>query len=803
MKFTINWLKKHLDTTASDEQICETLTNIGLELEEFEDVAAAYAPFKVAYVEKAEDHPDSDHLHICDVKTEDGIIQVVCGAPNARTGMKGIFAPNGSYIPGLDLKLKKTKIRGVESNGMLVSEREMCLSDEHEGIIEVDNHHEIGTPMAKVFGLDEKIVEIGLTPNRADCAGVRGIARDLVAAGLGTLKPLDDAPVAGTFPCPIEVKIEDHDGCDMFCGRLIKNVKNGDSPMWLQNMLKAVGLRPISALVDITNLMTMDLDRPLHVFDADKLQGDVIIRKTNGGEKIDALNDKSYEVVADAVGFFDDSGLISLGGTVGGISTSCEESTVNVFVESAYFKPMRIARSGRDMGIPSDARYRFERGIDPEFTRSGMEVATKLILELCGTDATEVSEVLQVGDVPKWQRVIDFDPAYTLKLCGIDVPYDEQISILERLGFGIEKVADDHYRVSPPSWRGDVEGKVDLTEEVARIYGFDKIEPVSVRSEKAVTSPAETLKLNRSRKARAAMTAAGLSECVTWSFMNKDLARAFGSNDNPALTLCNAISSELDQMRPSILSNLIEAAGRNADRGYADVSLCEVGPVFRSSKADGQDYMAAGIRAGNKAPRHWSSDVLERGADAYDAKADAIAVLEACGAPASNARISNDAPEYFHPGRSGVLRLGKNTIAQFGEIHPAILDQMGIKTPVCGFEVFLENIPQPRNKGTARKLLGLSQFQPLSRDFAFVVKDDVSADDLVAAAKQGDKKLITDAAVFDIYKGKGIEDGYKSVALSVTIEPKEETLSDAQLEGIMNNVIDSVANRCGGALRSL
>lgn len=801
MKFTINWLKKHLDTTASDKEICNTLTNIGLELENFEDKAEVFAPFKVAYVEKAEDHPDSDHLHVCHVKTENGTVQVVCGAPNARTGMKGVFAPSGSYIPGLDVTLKKSKIRGIESNGMLVSEREMCLSNEHNGIIEVDDKYAIGTPMAEIFGLDEKLVEINVTPNRADCAGVRGIARDLVAAGLGTLKPLDDTPVKGTFPCPITVKIEDTDGCNLFCGRLIKNVKNDPSPMWLQNMLKAVGLRPISALVDITNLMTMDLDRPLHVFDADKLKGNIIVRKTKGGEKIDALNDKSYEVIPNAVGFFDDSGLISIGGTVGGVSTCCEEDTVNVFVESAYFNPMRIARAGRDMGIPSDARYRFERGIDPEFTKPGLEVATKLILELCGTKETQVSEIMQAGNIPAWQRTIDFDPAYTLKLCGVNVPADEQISILKRLGFGVEKASGNLFKVSPPSWRGDIEGKPDLTEEVSRIYGFDNIEPVSVRSEKAVTAPAETLKLSRARKARSAMAVAGFSECVTWSFMNKNLANAFGSNDNPSLTLCNPISSELDQMRPSILPNLIEAAGKNADRGYNDVALCEVGPVFRSSKPDGQDYMAAGIRAGNKVPRHWAKDMQERSVDAYDVKADALAVLEACGAPTANAQISKDAPEYFHPGRSGVLRLGKNVIAQFGEIHPAILDQMGIKTPMAGFEVFLENIPQPRSKGTSKPLLELSPFQPLTRDFAFVVKDEVSSEDLVRAAKSGDKQLITNAYVFDIYKGKGIEDGHKSAAISVTIEPKDATLSDEQLDNLMNNVIDAVANKCGGTLR--
>ena len=800
MKFTINWLKRHIDTHASDEDICKKLTDIGLELEEFEDKAAAFEPFKVALIEKAEKHPDADKLKVCTVKTADGSTQVVCGAPNARTGMKGIFAPDKTYIPGLEITLKKTKIRGIESNGMMVSEKEMCLSDEHNGIIEVDDKYEIGTPMAEVFGIDDKLVEIGLTPNRADCAGVRGIARDLVAAGLGTLKEQDESAVAGTFKSPIDVKIED-DGCHVFYGRMIKGVKNCPSPKWLQDMLASIGLRSISALVDITNLMTMDQTRPLHVFDADKLSGDIVVRTTKQGETLESLDDKTYTVIDGAVGITDDSGLIGLGGIVGGVSTGVTDETVNVFVESAYFEPMRIARAGRDMGVSSDARYRFERGVDPEFVATGMEMATRLILDICGDERSEISDVVKAGSEPQWKRSIDFDPAFTQKLCGVLVETTEQVNILERLGFDVSK-SGDKFSVSPPSWRGDVEGAADLVEEVVRIYGFENIEAISVRSDSAVSEPAETLNLSRSRTARAAMTAAGLNECVTWSFMPKALAENFGSNDNAALTLSNPISSELDQMRPSILPNLIEAAGRNATRGFTDVALCEVGPVFRTSKANGQDYMAAGIRAGDKTPRNWSGDAPERGVDAYDAKADALAVLAACGAPAGNAQVSRDAPDYYHPGRSGVLRLGKNVIAQFGEIHPAVLEEMGIKTAVVGFEVFLENIPAPRKKnGTAKTLLKLSAFQPVIKDFAFVVKDEVNANDLIRAAKSADKKLIVDAEIFDIYTGKGIEDGHKSLALSITIQPLEATLTEEQIEEIMANVIDAAANKCGGALR--
>lgn len=801
MKFTVSWLKRHLDTNADGQSLCDKLTSIGLEVESFEDKAALYAPFKVAYVESVEQHPDADKLRVCQVKTENETLQVVCGAPNARTGMKGIFAPDGTYIPGLNVTLKKTKIRGVESNGMLVSEREMCLSDEHEGIIEVDEKFEVGTPMADVFGLSDQLIEIGLTPNRVDCAGVRGIARDLAAAGLGTLKALDESPVKGTFDSPVNVKIEDTDGCSLFLGRMFRNIKNGPSPQWLQDMLKSVGLRPISALVDITNLVTLEYSRPLHVYDADKLKGDIVVRSTKEGESFDALNDKSYTMKDGYVGITDESGLIGLGGIVGGVSTGCEEDTVNVFLEAAFFTPIRIARAGRALQIESDARYRLERGVDPEFTATGIEIATKLILELCGTDKTEISHVVTAGKIPEWKRTITFDPTLVKKLCGVDVAADKQVEILENLGFSV-KADGAGLSVQPPSWRWDIEGKADLAEEIVRIYGFENIEAVSVRSDGAVTAPAETETLNRVRRARAAMTVRGLEECVTWSFMPRDRAKAFGSNDNPALQLANPISSELDQMRPSILPNLIEAAGRNADRGFSDIGLCEVGPAFRTQKVGGQDMVAAGVRVGAKAAKHWASSEESRTVDLYDAKADALAVLGACGGPADSARVSRDAPSYYHPGRSGALALGKNVLAYFGEIHPAVLEDMGVKGPVVGFEVFVEKIPAPRKKdGTAKPLLKLSAFQPLSRDFAFLVDGKVEADTLVRAALSADKALITEARVFDIYTGKGVDPGKKSVALAVTIQPVEKTLNDQDIEALSQKIIDAVAEKAGGVLR--
>lgn len=801
MKFTLSWLKRHLETNASLEEICTALTNIGLELESLDDPAATYGAFKVAYVQSAERHPDADKLQVCTVKDEHGTHQVVCGAHNAKAGMYGIFAPEGSYIPGLDFTLKKTKIRGVESNGMLVSEKEMMLSEDHDGIIELDGEPEIGTPMAKIFGLDDPIIEINLTPNRADCAGVYGIARDLAAAGLGTLKTLDSQAVKGTFTSKIGVSIEDTDGCPLFLGREIRGLKNGPSPKWFQQLLKAVGLRPISALVDITNFMSQEHARPLHVYDADKLSGDITVRETRGGESLEALNDKSYENVnAGAIGITDGPGLIGLGGIVGGTSTGSTDETANVFVEAAYFNPARIARTGRDMSIISDARYRFERGVDPEFTATGMELATKLIIEFCGGEA---SEIVQAGKMPEWTREVSYDPAYVEQLIGLPIDETRQFEILNALGFSVDGSATP-YTITPPSWRGDVFGAADIVEEVIRIVGFDQIPAISVHGENTGTV-AETPLLSKARKARAAMSARGLNECVTWSFMKTQYARSFGLNDNAqiaSLTLKNSISSEIDTMRPSILPNLIQAAMSNEARGFGDVALCEIGPVFESVQPDGQKIMASGIRAGNNAARHWSDGNSARAVDTYDAKADAIAALEAAGAPAAGAQVSRDVPDYYHPGRSGALKLGKNVLAYFGEIHPAILEEMDAKSPVVGFEVFLENIPASKKKsGTEKSYLKLEPLQPVGRDFAFLVDETVAAGEILRTVKAADKALITDVSIFDVYKGKGVEDGKKSVALNVVLQPKDETLKDADIEAISKKITDSVLEKLGGVLR--
>lgn len=792
MKFTLGWLKEHLDTEASLNEITDKLTALGLELEGVEDPGEKFAPFNVAYVESAEKHPDADRLKVCIVDTGSEKIQVVCGAPNARTGMKAIFAPAGSYVPGTDMVLKKGKIRGEESNGMLVSEREMGLSDEHDGIIDLPEDTAVGTPFTDVFDMNDPVIDIALTPNRADCAGIRGIARDLAAAGMGTLKPLKNDPVKGNGKSSVGVKISAPEQCPLFMGRLIKGIENKESPTWMQNRLKAIGLRPISALVDITNYVSIDLCRPLHVYDADLLKGDIDVRLAEGGESFDALNDKTYTLTEGMTAITDDSGVLGLGGIVGGVSTGCTEGTKNVFLECAYFDPYAIAKTGRALQVDSDARYRFERGADPEFTIEGIEIATQMILDLCGGEA---SDVVQAGDVPSWKRDIEFDPAFTKKLSGMDVPSDQQVSILESLGFAVNGSA-----VTPPPWRGDVMGKPDLVEEVIRVVGYDKIEAISVRSTDAISTSAETVGITRARLARSALAARGLSESVTWSFMSKELATEFGSNDN-ALTLSNPINSEWDHMRPSILPNLIQAAVSNSDKGNGDVALFEVGPTFQSVKPDGQQIVATGLRYGDAGDRHWSGAEANRSNDVYDVKADAVAALAAMGAPTGNLQTAREASDYFHPGRSAVLKLGKNVMAQFGEIHPAILDQMDIKGNVVGFEVFLDAIPTAKRKGPAKPLLQASAFQPVERDFAFIVDENVEVETMTRAAIGAERNLISNVSVFDIYQGKGVDDGKKSVAINVTLQPVKQTLTDSEIEGISQKIIDAVSSKTGAALR--
>ena len=800
MKFTLNWLKEHLETTATAETIAATLTGLGLEVESLHDRAASLRPFITARVVSAEPHPNADKLKVCKVDTGSEVLQVICGAPNARSGMKGVFARAGTTVPGTGLLLKATMIRGVESNGMLCSMREMGLSDEHEGIIDLPAEAPIGVPFAKVLGLDDPIFEIKLTPNRQDCLGVRGIARDLVAAGLGTLKPLDTAPVPGAFASPLGVRLDftaaTANACPLFIGRYVRGVKNGPSPAWLQDRLRAIGLRPISTLVDITNLVTFDLGRPLHVFDADAVAGGIHARLGKPGERFTALDGKEYAVDADMCVICDDDGVLGLGGVMGGEPSGVTADTINVFIEAALFDPVRTAATGRKLGINSDARYRFERGVDPAFARPGMEVATRLVLALCGGEA---SELVIAGAEPAWRRAINFRPARVHQLGGLDLPEREQVRLLEALGFTVE-TGIDVLTVRVPSWRSDVDGEADLVEEVCRVYGYDAIPAVPLPSVAVVAKPALDAGQQRVRVAKRALAGRGLVEAVTWSFTSRAFAQEFGGG-GAALVLANPMSAELDTMRPSLLPNLIAAAGRNIARGIADLALFEVGPQYAGPTPEGQSTAATGLRRGRSGPRHWLSG--GRDVDAFDVKADALALLGALGLAVETIQVGSDAPGWYHPGRSGVLRLGpKLVLAQFGELHPRVLAAMDVKGPLVGFEVLLDALPQARPKASkARAPLAASDLPAVERDFAFVVDRSVTADQLVRAAKSAEKVLIGQVSVFDVYEGSGVGEGRKSIAIAVRLEPKVKTLTEAEIDAAAAKIVAAVTKATGGVLR--
>lgn len=801
MKFSMSWLKTHLETEASAQEIADVLNNSGFEVESIEDPAADYAAFTVAYVKEARQHPNADRLRVCIVDTGQEEVQVVCGAPNAVTGMKGVFAPAGSYIPGTDLWLKKGKIRGEASNGMLVSEREMGISDEHEGIISLDEDAVVGTPFAEVMGWNDPVIEIAITPNRGDALGVYGVARDLAASGLGRLKDFDKSQVPGTFESPTrwlrDLPADAADACPFVVGRTFRNVTNGPSPKWLQDRLTSIGLRPISALVDITNFVTFDLGRPLHVFDADKLAGDLTMRLAGKGEEILALDEKTYTLEPDMVVIADGNGPQGIGGVMGGEDTGCTESTTNVFLEVALFDPVRVASAGRRLGIHSDARYRFERGLDPNSALWGAEVAARLIQELCGG---EVSETVSAGELPVSDRSISYRPSRTSSLGGLEVPVDRQREILESLGFDVTKGSDaEHLSVKVPAWRPDVEVEACVVEEVLRIHGYDLIHEHYQPREHALPHPVLSTRQRHVSVARTVLAWRGLSEAVTYSFMSSELAALFAEAPE-TLHLVNPISSDLDVMRPSVLPNLANAAARNADKGLGDAALFEIGPQYHDDTPEGQLLVAGAVRCGDAAPRNW--DGAGRPVDAFDAKADALAVLTALGAPVANLQVTRDAPGYYHPGRSGALRLGPNVLAYFGELHPKVCRAVDLRTVAVGCEVFLERIPLPKAKAGPRKpLLELAALQPVERDFAFVVDEGLPAEKLLRAAKGADKELITEVTLFDVYSGKGIDPGKKSLAIAVTLQPREKTLTDPQIEAISERLVAAVQKATGGVLR--
>jgi phenylalanyl-tRNA synthetase beta chain len=795
MKTTLSWLKSHLATNASLDDIVARLVMLGIEVEGVVDRAAALAPFRVAHVVSAEPHPNAERLRVCIVDTGSERLQVVCGAPNARTGMRGVFAPVGSTIPRTGLLLKQSMIRGVASNGMLCSGYEMGVSDDHDGIIELAPDAPVGESFARIAGLDDAIIEVKVTPNRADCLGVHGIARDLAAAGLGKLILPDAAPVEGRFASPTWVHLAtlDQKACPLFIGRTIRGVRNGPSPRWLQDRLTAIGLRPISALVDITNFLTFDLNRPLHVFDTARIAGDLVVREARAGERIKALNGREYALDAEMTVIADDAEVLSLGGVIGGESTGCGETTTDVFVEAALFDPVRTAATGRKLSLQSDARYRFERGLDPAFVAPGMEIATRLILELCGG---EPSAPVVAGAVPEWQRSYRLRPDRVATLGGVDLPGETQRRILDALGFGIAE-QNGAMTVAPPSWRGDIEGEADLVEEVLRVHGYDAIAAVPLERDTALPRPALDPAQRRVGFVRRTLAARGLVEAVTFSFMAAGDAALFGGV-KPELRLINPISADLDVMRPSILPNLLAAARRNADRGLADSALFEVGAQYHDDTPEGQATVAAGLRHGQSGPRHWRDP--GRPVDAFAAKADALAALAAAGTPTENLQASADPPAWYHPGRAGTLRLGAKVLAHFGEVHPAVLAACALKGPAAGFEVFLDAVPPPR-KARGRAPLKLSPFQPVERDFAFLVPADLPAETLLRAARGVDRTLIAEIRLFDVYAGAGLPAGRKSLAITVVLQPEEATLTDEQIEAFSIRLVAQVAKATGGELR--
>jgi phenylalanyl-tRNA synthetase beta chain len=806
MKFTLPWLKEHLETGASLPEIVDKLTMIGLEVEAVEDKASLLKPFIIASVVSAEKHPNADRLRVClvdigQVAKGDKPIQVVCGAPNARTGMKGVFSAPGTFIPGKNMTLAVGTIRGVESRGMLCSEAELLISDDHDGIIELPADAPVGKSYVEWAGVSEPVIDINLTPNRPDCTGVNGIARDLGATPIGVFKDRAPKPVKGTFPCPVKVTIKDPELCPAFGLRLVKGVKNGPSPDWLQKRLAAIGLRPINALVDITNFITFDRGRPLHVFDAAKVHGNLTVRRAKTGETLLALDGKTYTLDESVCVIADEKGVESLAGIMGGEASGCDENTTDVLIESALWDELNIAQTGRKLAINSDARYRFERGVDPNFMLPGLELATQLVLDFCGGTP---SEIVLAGDPAAKQKVIDFPLDEVQRLAGITLPLAEVRRVLEKLGFSVAGTGE-RVKVAVPSWRPDVHGRADIVEELVRIVGVDQVPstpfPRGADARKAVLTPIQ----NRTRKAKRALAARGLVEAVTWSFVSKREAELFGGG-SAALALANPIAAELSDMRPSLIPGLVMAAQRNADRGSADVALFEVGQIFKGDRPEDQLTAASGLRrALAKASgfgRHWSS--AAKSVDAFDAKADAFAVLAAAGAPMQALQVVPGGPAWLHPGRSGTIQIGsQNVLGVFGELHPRALEALHAEGPLVAFEVVLEKIPEPKARATrAKPLLELSPFQPVERDFAFVVESGVKAADIVRAAQNVDRKLIVDVTVFDVYEGKGIEPGKKSVAIAVTMQPREKTMTDAEIDALGQRIVAEVAKKTGGALRA-
>ena len=804
MKFTRDWLFDHLDTDRPLDEILEALPMLGLEVESFDDPAQRLAPFTIAEVISAEQHPDADRLRVCMVDTGNGDpVQVVCGAPNARAGMKGVFAPVGAFVPGIELELKAGSIRGQDSNGMLCSEREMMISDEHDGIIELAADAPLGESFAAFAGLDDPVIEIAITPNRADCLGVRGVARDLAAAGYGTLKPLDTSAHEGSFNSPVTWRL-DLEGAEHLCplitGIAFRGVSNGPAPDWMARRLTAIGQRPISALVDITNYVMFDLGRPLHAYDTAKIYGnELVVRQAKGGEPFAALNEKTYEMQPGMITIGDAAGVDDLAGVMGGERTGVSEATTDMFLEIAIFDPISVATTGRKLNLHSDARYRFERGLDSESPNWAAGHLARMVTSICGGEA---SVPVTAGPGVDWQRGIFLASGKVEALCGMVVEPADQQRILEALGFAVS-TAEGGFDVTPPPWRGDIDGAADLVEEIARIRGFDHLPMDHLPRDEVVAKPSLSPAQARLFRLRRALAGRGLMEAVTFSFLGRDDAVRFGGGDD-SLTLVNPISADLSVMRPSILPNLLSAAARNQDRGEGDAAMFEVGPVFLGDAPEDQRTAATGLRHGGTAPREWHGAMRE--VDVFDARADAEAALAALGVKLAGVQVQGpkqiDAiPDWYHPGRVGRLVQGRTVLASFGEIHPSVTGSYGLRGRAVGFEIHVDDVPMPKSKGPARPLLALSVYQPVTRDFAFIVDSDVTAGDLLKAVKSGAGSLMSDLRVFDLYAGANIGAGKKSIAVTVTLTPTKATLTEAEIEAISAEIVKIAGKNCGAELR--
>jgi phenylalanyl-tRNA synthetase beta chain len=820
MRITLSWLKTHLDTDATLQQITDTLTRIGLEVEAVEDRGATLAPFRIARVIEAVQHPNADRLHVCTLDTGAGTATVVCGAPNARTGMKGVFAPPGSFIPGTGITLKVGEIRGVRSAGMLLSERELGISDEHSGIVDLPDDAPVGAPYADWAGLNDPAIDVSVTPNRGDCFSVRGIARDLAAGGIGTLRPWQPATIAAGFHGGPRWHIEYPEYCPWILGRTVRGLRNGPSPQWLQDRLLSIGLRPINTLVDITNFFTIDLGRPLHVFDVAKLSGDILTLRPGRGETFRALNGRDYTVTADDCAIADAAGTQSMAGAIGGEATGCDDPTTSVFIECALFDPVRVAMTGRRHGIVSDARQRFERGIDPALMPEALEAATAMVLELCGGEPAQVTEA---GAPPAWRRSASLRFERIAGLGGSGISPDEAVASLKRLGFAVQHRDSSRVTVGVPSWRNDIaapieltqaetldpaiarkaaegcaetEPEADLVEEVLRLRGLDAVPPVSLPRASPVPLATLTPKQTRTELVRRTLAAQGLAECVSFSFMSQQRAALFG--DTPeALRLINPIAADLDQLRPTSIATLALAAQRNAARGYPDVALFEIGPEFALEADEHQRWTAAGLRAGGT-PRNWL--IPSRPVDAMDAKADLWAALAAAGVPLEALVLTQDAPAFYHPGRSATVRQGpRSVLGSFGELHPRVLRMLDLTGPAIAFQLNLDAIAEPKRR--RRTAPDLPPFQPVRRDFAFLADSDVPADAVVRAARGADRSLIAGVSLFDVYQGERLPAGKKSLAIEVVFQPRERALTDAEIEATSQKLVAAVTRATGATLR--